>query len=73
VVNRLDDPILGERWYTVLEAASEVKRSPKTVRNLVSVHQLPRRLVRRPGRGKRKMLLLSSSTVKQLRELTLGF
>ena len=60
-----------ERWYTVQEAAFLCHRAEGTIRNLLSKHALPRRLVRGPGRNPRRIALLSSATVRALQRLTL--
>jgi hypothetical protein len=61
-------PAPAEDWRTVLEAAQFLKRSPKTIRNLVSKHQLPRKIIRQ-GRARRRVMVLSASTVAQLQRL----
>src|SRR5882724_1002897 len=60
-----------ERWYTVREAASLCHRAEGTIRNLLSKYELPRRLVRGPGRNPRRIALLSPSTIRTLQRLTL--
>ena len=60
-----------ERWYTVREAAMLCHRAEGTIRNLLSLHELPRRLVRGPGRNPRRIALLSAATVRILQRLTL--
>jgi len=60
-----------ERWYTVREAADLCHRAEGTIRNLLSKHELPRRLVRGPGRNPRRIALLSPTTVRALQRLTL--
>jgi len=60
-----------ERWYTVREAAMLRHRAEGTIRNLLSLHELPRRLVRGPGGNPRRIALLSASTVRILQRLTL--
>ncbi len=67
--SRQDEPL---EWFTVAEAAEKCRRSPRTIMNLVSLHQLPRRkgwLVRR--RLRRRQVLLSPDVVRQLQMLTL--
>jgi hypothetical protein len=61
-----------EQWFSVAEAAHLCRRSPKTIENLVSRYQLPRRLgweVKR--RKRRRVVLLSPATVVELQSLTL--
>jgi len=60
-----------EVWYTVREAAILCHRAEGTIRNLLSKHGLPRRLVRGPGRNPRRIALLSPVTVRTLQHLTL--
>lgn len=62
-----------EAWATVEETADALKRAPKTIRNLVSLHQLPRRiiLVRRSGQM-RRVMILSYATRRQLERLCWG-
>lgn len=60
-----------EYWATVAETAEALKRSPKTVRNLVSLHQLPRRII--PiGSAKRRVMILSYATRRRLERLCWG-
>jgi hypothetical protein len=61
-------PAPEERWTTIAETAVLLKRSPKTIRNLVFKHGLPRRLIRQ-GRSPRRMMLLSETTRERLRRL----
>jgi len=59
-------------WYTVEQAAMKCHRNPRTIRNLVSKHQLPRRLLWRVYNRKRKrVIFLSPETLTLLRKLTL--
>ncbi len=60
-----------EPLYTVDDAARLCIRSPKTIRNLISKHQLPRFRVRGPGRNPRRIVVLTARTVRRLRVLTL--
>jgi len=63
-------PLTG--WYTILEAAKACERSPKTIRNLVSKHQLPRKLRWKVVRRRRQRVMwLSPETVLALQELTI--
>jgi len=70
--------ILGDAQlcWTVQEAALACRRAPKTIRNLIYLHNLPvRRDGRQPVRGKawrRRILLLPPTTVDVLRRLTRG-
>jgi hypothetical protein len=57
-----------ERWTTVVETARLLQRAPKTISNLVSKHQLPRRIIRQ-GRSPRRIMLLSEATRERLRRL----
>lgn len=59
-------------WFTIEEAAHEIGRAVQTVRNLLTKHQLPRRIVTR-GRRRLRIVWLSSETVAKLRRLTQGF
>jgi hypothetical protein len=48
------------------------QRSPKTIRNLISRHQLPRKILWKVRRRKRlRVMFLSPQTVRTLQELTL--
>jgi hypothetical protein len=60
-----------EVWTTVEETALLLKRSPQTIRNLVSVHELPRRIIK-VGRAKRRVMILSQKTRDRLRDLCWG-
>ena len=60
-----------EVWTTVAETAALLRRSPKTIRNLMSKHELPRRIVR-VGRSRRRVMLLSYRTRERLRVLCWG-
>lgn len=63
-------PLVG--WYTITEAAKACDRSPKTIRNLVSKHQLPRKLRWKVIRRRRQRVVwLAPETVWQLQQLTL--
>lgn len=60
------------RWYTVAETAELCKRRPQTIFNLVSKHQLPRRMswvVRL--RLRRRVMHLSPAVVAYLQRITL--
>ncbi len=57
-----------EIWTTVDETAALLKRSPKTIRNLVSKHALPRRLVP-VGRSGQRVMVLSYRTRERLRRM----
>ncbi len=67
----IQNPNEIERWYTVRETAILCHRAEGTIRNLLSRHELPRRLVRGPGRNPRRIALLSASTVRMLQRLTI--
>jgi hypothetical protein len=56
-------------WYTIEEAARELKRSPKTVHNTIYRHELPRKLIRGPGRRYQRVAIISAATLQRLREL----
>jgi hypothetical protein len=61
-----------QRWYTLAEAADLCLRKQGTIRNVLSLHQLPRRLgwtVR--NRHRNRAILLSAATVAELQRLTL--
>ena len=60
-----------EVWTDVKETAALLHRSPKTIRNLVSKHELSRRIVRR-GRARRRIMLISFRTRERLRALCWG-
>jgi len=60
-----------ERWTTFKETAEELRRSPKTIKNLVYKHELPRRIIKH-GRAGRRTALLSSRTRERLREICWG-
>lgn len=57
-------------WYTIDQAARELFRARKTVRNLISKYQLPRRKIRGPGRSHRRIVIISKETLERLRRLT---
>lgn len=59
------------RGWTVDEVADALRRSPKTIRNLVHAHQLARQRVRGPRHGA-PILLLPRTTVAALRRLVLA-
>jgi hypothetical protein len=60
------------QWFTVERAAELCQRSPKTIRNLISRHQLPRKILWKVRRRKRlRVMFLSPQTVRTLQELTL--
>lgn len=63
-------PIVG--WFTLQRAAAECDRSEKTIRNLISKHQLPR-LLRWSMRNRRRVRVvwISPETLAQLQRLTL--
>jgi len=59
-------------WFTVEQAAEKCHRKPGTIRNLISKHQLPRRLLWRVYKRKRKRAtFVSYETILMLRKLTL--
>src|SRR5262245_42309958 len=63
------DPL---KFYSIAEVAALCHRSEKTVRNLISEQQLPRKLgwaVRR--RHRQRVMLLRAETVAHLQSLTL--
>lgn len=55
-------------YLTAIEAGQALRRSPKTIRNLVAKHRLERKLIR-VGRSRRWAMLLPSATVERLRVL----
>jgi len=64
-------PRAAADWLTSAEAGRLLRRSPKTIRNLVSLHKLNRKLIR-AGRVRRWVMLLPPNTVEQLRVLCWG-
>lgn len=60
-----------EVWLTVDETARLLRRQPKTIRNLVWKHELPRRIIR-VGRARRRVMVLSARTRERLRILCWG-
>ncbi len=59
-------------WYTVAEAADFCKRAPRTIRNLLSKHQLPRKLLWQVRQRRRiRVVMLSPATVRALQQLTI--
>ena len=58
------------QWYTIQQAARFLFREPKTILNLMSKHQLPRRKIRGPGRSHRRIVILSQETLERLQRLT---
>ena len=58
------------QWYTIHQAAHLLFRKPKTILNLLSKHQLPRRKIRGPGRLHRRIVILSRDTLERLQRLT---
>lgn len=61
--------------WTVKEVALLVRRKPKTIRNLIWLHNLTVSYGRQPVRGKRwrrRILLLPPETVQAIRRLTQG-
>lgn len=64
-------PPAEEVWLTVEETAALLHRSPKTIRNLISRHELPRRIIR-VGRSGRRVMLLSHRTRETLRRICWG-
>jgi hypothetical protein len=66
------DPRSALEWFTIDEAARVCRRSPATIRALVSRHQLPRRvawITRR--RLRQRITMLSPGTVRRLQLATL--
>lgn len=60
-----------EEWFTIERAAELCERHPRTIRNLVSKHQLPRLLRWVVRRGKRRRVMrLSPETVWWLQQIT---
>lgn len=60
------------QWFTIKQAAVACFRTEKTIGNLVSRHQLPRRIgwiVK--GRLRRRRVLLSPEVVRYLQRITL--
>lgn len=65
-------PDRPEDWFDLDDAARQCKRSAKTMRNLISAHQLPRRLLWRVRHRKRfRVIYLSPATVAYLQRITL--
>jgi hypothetical protein len=60
-----------EVWTTFIETAALLRRSPKTIKNLVYKHELPRRIIKHGGAG-RRIALLSYRTRERLREICWG-
>jgi len=58
------------QWYTVQQTARLLFREPKTIMNLMSRHQLPRRKIRGPGRSHRRIVIISPETLERLQRLT---
>lgn len=58
------------QWYSVHQAARLLFREPKTILNLLSKHQLPRRKIRGPGRSHRRIVIISQDTLERLQRLT---
>jgi hypothetical protein len=58
------------QWFTIQQAAQLLFREPKTIMNLLSKHQLPRRKIRGPGRSHRRIVILSQETLERLQRLT---
>jgi hypothetical protein len=59
-----------QQWYTIQQTARLLFREPKTIMNLMSKHQLPRRKIRGPGRLHRRTVILSQETVERLQRVT---
>lgn len=55
-------------WLTYVEVAHLLMVAPKTIRNRMSLHQLPRVIVR-IGRKKRRIARISPDTVRTLARL----
>ena len=67
-----DQDRTGLQWYTVEEAAKLCRRSPSTIKGLISKHQLRRRIAWRTIRRRRQRLqLLSPGVVRWLQRVTL--
>lgn len=65
-------PQQPETWYTLEQAARLCERTPRTILNLISVHQLPRQrlwIVRH--RIRRRRLRLSPAVVAYLQQITI--
>jgi Helix-turn-helix domain len=56
-------------WYTIEEAARELKRATKTIHNTIYRHDLPRKLIRGRGRRYQRVTVISSATLERLRDL----
>jgi len=62
----------GLQWFTVEQAARLCMRSPGTIRNMVSEHQLRRRMAWKTVRRRRhRLMLLPHVTVKWLQAVLL--
>lgn len=62
-----------ELEVTVKEAALICRRHPRTIRNLIWLHDLPVRYGREPVRGRqlrRRIILIPPATLRRLRRLT---
>jgi hypothetical protein len=60
----------AQQWYTIQQTARLLFREPKTIMNLMSKHQLPRRKIRGPGRLHRRIVILSQETLERLQRVT---
>jgi hypothetical protein len=64
--------LAAEVWYSVEDTAVLCKRRPQTIFNLVSKHQLPRRLGWKvKNRLRKRVMYLSPTTVDWLQRITL--
>ena len=61
----------GLTWFTITQAAKACDRSPKTIANLISKYQLPRRIGRQARWPRRRVVYLSPETVETLQRITM--
>jgi hypothetical protein len=54
-------------WFSLEEAAADLRRAVKTVRNVLYRAELPRRRIRGPGRSPRIIVVISRQTLEELR------
>lgn len=60
-------------WYTLEDVARLCHRHPGTIRNLVSRHDLPRRLLWKTiRRQRRRVVMFAPPVARWLQEITLG-
>jgi hypothetical protein len=60
------------KWYSVEEVAQLCRRSPSTIKGLISKHQLRRRMAWRTiGRRRQRLMLLSPNVARWCQRVTL--